>query len=82
MARPDRLTLFLFVVYCVEIGLFLIFAPWTVLWDRTLGHLPSQALRAVVLHPGVRAAVSGFGLIHLIWGAHDLTLLLSRRNPS
>lgn len=81
MARPDRITLFLFVVYCLEIGLFLVFAPWTVLWDRTLGQVPGQVARAVVLHPAVRAGVTGFGLIHLIWGIHDLTLLLFRREP-
>lgn len=81
MPRPDRITLFLFVVYCLEIGLFLVFAPWTVLWDRTLGQVPSQVLRTVVLHPAVRAGVTGFGLIHLIWGVHDLTLLVFRRNP-
>lgn len=77
--RQDRITLVLFVVYCAEIGLFLVFAPWTVLWDRTLGQLPSQWLRVVALHPAVRAGVTGFGLIHLIWGLHDLTLLFSRR---
>lgn len=77
--RQDRITLFLFVVYCAEIGLFLVFAPWTVLWDRTLGQLPAHWLQVVALHPAVRAGVTGFGLIHLIWGLHDLTLLLSRR---
>jgi hypothetical protein len=77
--RQDRITLFLFVVYCAEIGLFLVVAPWTVLWDRTLGQLPSHLLRIVALHPAVRAGVTGFGLIHLIWGLHDLTLLFSRR---
>jgi hypothetical protein len=79
--RQDRITLFLFVVYCAEIGLFLVFAPWTVLWDRTLGQLPSHLLRIVALHPAVRAGVTGFGLVHLIWGLHDLSLLLSRRRP-
>lgn len=77
--RQDRVTLFLFIVYCVEIGLFLVFAPWTVLWDRTLGGIPSQIVRELVLHPALRSAVTGFGLVHLIWGAHDLTLLISRR---
>ena len=81
MPRPDRITLFLFVVYCLEIGLFPVFAPWTVLWDRTLGQLPSQLLRMVALHPALRAGITGFGLVHLIWGVHDLTLLLSRREP-
>jgi hypothetical protein len=51
------------------------------LWDRTLGQLPFQLLRAVALHPALRAGVTAFGLVHLIWGAHDLTLLLSRRDP-
>lgn len=79
--RQDRVGLLLFVLYCVEIGLFLVLAPWTVLWDRTLGHLPSQLLVAAALHPAVRAGVSGFGLIHLIWGAHDLSLFLRHRSP-
>jgi hypothetical protein len=77
--RPDRITLFLFVIYCAEIGLFLVFAPWTVLWDRTLGQIPYQALQAIALHPALRAGVTGFGLVHLIWGAHDLMLLFRRK---
>ena len=77
--RPDRITLLLFVLYCVEIGLFLVLAPWTPLWDRTLGLLPSDALRSFALHPVARSGVTGFGLVHLIWGAHDLALLFSRR---
>lgn len=76
--RPDRITLFLFVVYCAEIGLFLVFAPWTVLWDRTLGQLPSALLSSIALHPAVRAGVTGFGLVHIIWGLHDLILLFRR----
>jgi hypothetical protein len=77
--RPDRITLFLFVIYCAEIGLFLVFAPWTVLWDRTLGQIPYQTLQAIALHPALRAGVTGFGLVHLIWGAHDLMLLFRRK---
>lgn len=77
--RPDRITLLLFVLYCAEIGIFLVFAPWTSLWDHTLGLIPYETLRALALHPVVRAGVTGFGLVHLIWGLHDLTLLFSRR---
>lgn len=77
--RPDRITLLLFILYCVEIGLFLSFAPWTGLWDHTLGLIPYPALRHAALSPVVRAGVTGFGFVHLIWGLHDLTLLVSRR---
>ena len=30
-------------------------------------------------HPIFRAAVTGFGLVHLVWGAHDLDELIFRR---
>ncbi len=32
-----------------------------------------------LLHPIVRGAITGFGLVHLIWGAHDLDLWLAER---
>jgi hypothetical protein len=79
--RPDRITLLLFVLYCAEIGLFLVCAPWTSLWNHTLGLIPHQEVRALALHPVTRAAVTGFGAVHLVWGAHDLTLLFGRRPP-
>ncbi len=70
-----------FVIYCVEAGVFLVLAPWTAVWDRLLIQLPLTELRSLVLAPWLRAAVSGFGLVHLVWGAHDLnTLLTLRRN--
>lgn len=79
--RPDRITLLLFVFYCAEIGLFLVLAPWTSLWDHTLGLISINGLRSLALHPIARSAVTGFGMVHLVWGAHDLTLLFSRRSP-
>lgn len=69
----------LFILYCVEAGTFLVLAPWSTVWDRTLIQIPFDLLRAIVLHPLSRAAVTGFGLIHLVWGAHDLDELIFRR---
>lgn len=74
--RGDRLTLILFALYCFEVGLFLTLAPWTLLWSRNLAHLPSLELQSVLLHPFTRSVVTGFGLVHLIWGVHDLRLVL------
>lgn len=71
-----------FILYCFEAGLLLLFAPWSPEWDRILMHLlPFPLLRSLLLHPGFRGAVTGFGLVHLIWGAHDLISLITRRNP-
>ena len=72
----------LFVFYCLQVGSTLVIFPWNPVWDRLAveasGFLPGH-LR---LHPLPRAIVSGVGLIHLVWGAHDLELwLLERSRP-
>lgn len=77
--RADRFSLALFILYCLEVGVFLVLIPWTSVWDRGLGHLPWNHLRELVVHPAVRSAVTGFGLVHLLYGCHDLQLLLGRR---
>jgi hypothetical protein len=77
--RSDTVFRILFVVYCVEAGVFLILAPWGPMWARTLSHLPLGFLGPLLLHPLFRGAVSGFGLVHLVWGANDLQALLGWR---
>ncbi len=70
-----------FVLYCFEAGLLLLFAPWSPEWDRILVQLVHvQALRSLFLHPWFRGAVTGFGMVHLVWGAHDLIAIVTRRN--
>jgi hypothetical protein len=68
-----------FIIYCIEAGFFLLFGPWSPGWDRTVLLLPSAPLRHLMLHPIFRGAVSGFGLVHLVWSMHDLTDSLVRR---
>ena len=77
--RSSLLYRILFILYCVEAGTFLVLAPWSAVWDRTLIQVSIDLLRTASLHPVVRAAVTGFGLIHLVWGAHDLDELIFRR---
>jgi hypothetical protein len=68
-----------FILYCIEAGFFLLVLPWSPGWDRTVVEVPAHALRAALLHPLVRGAVSGFGLVHLVWSLHDLNDLIFRR---
>lgn len=77
--RASFLFRLLFILYCVEAGTFLVLAPWSPVWDRTLIQIPLELLRNACLHPIVRSGVSGFGIIHLVWGAHDLDELIFRR---
>jgi hypothetical protein len=78
----SRLLDLCFILYCIEAGVFLMLAPWNLAWDRTLFHLPFARLWMVGLSPVVRAAVSGFGLVHLVWGAHELDRLLQTWRPT
>jgi len=78
MRMSTFLTL-LFILYCAEAGAFLILAPWKPVWDRTMMQIPFQVLRDLMLHPVLRGAMTGFGLVHIVLGAHDLHALLARK---
>jgi hypothetical protein len=69
----------LFVLYCLEAGVFLVLAPWSLVWDRVVIQAPFTLLRNLFLHPFFRGGISGFGLIHILWGLHDLDEILFRR---
>jgi hypothetical protein len=78
--RNDALFRILFVLYCVEAGVFLVLAPWSPVWGRTLAQLPiSTTLQNLLQQPLVRGAVTGFGLVHLVWAIHDLQVLIPFR---
>ena len=70
---------FLFILYCIEVGTLLVMLPWSPYWDRLAVGLPLAELQLGVLEPWFRGAVSGFGLLHLVWGAHDLDAWLVAR---
>jgi hypothetical protein len=71
----------LFVIYCFEAGFLLVVLPWHPMWDRTVMQVPFAALRNLCFHPVLRGGVTGFGLIHLVWGLHDLRALFTARGP-
>lgn len=68
----------LFIVYCVEVGLFLVVAPWTGLWSQLMAPY-TRGVEDVLFHPLLRGAVTGFGLVHVVWGAHDSLFWLQGR---
>lgn len=77
--RWGLFTRVVFILYCLEAGVFLLLAPWSPAWDRAWLQLEIPRLYFLFRHPAVRGAVTGFGLVHLVWSAHDLDRLLSRR---
>lgn len=76
--RPGMLTRLLFVSYCLEAGMFLLMVPWSPAWDRTMALLPVPLVAAALRSLLGRSALAGFGMVHLIWGIHDLDALWPR----
>jgi hypothetical protein len=68
-----------FVLYCTTTGLLLLYAPWSPVWDTMLSALPGGL--HVLSQPWLRGALSGFGLVHLVWVLHELEqALLTKRD--
>ncbi len=76
--RSTTFITLLFAAYCIEAGTFLILWPWRGGWDQLWLQVDWTWLRHAFLHPLGRSLVSAFGTLHLVWGAHDLDLLIQR----
>lgn len=68
----------LFILYCIEVGVLLVLSPWRDLWPRLISEIPWHGLRSVLNLPAGRGVVTGFGLVHLVWGFHDLNQVLGQ----
>ncbi len=62
----------LYVLYCLEVGIFLLVYPWMRLWDQNFLLQYSSYLRVLLLNDFVRGAVSGLGIANLILGAWEV----------
>ena len=60
-----RLFLLAAIVFCLELGLFLVVLPWTPLWEYNYFLLRFPAAAAWLLNDFLRGAVSGLGLIDI-----------------
>jgi hypothetical protein len=78
MSSPALFRL-VFVLYCVEAGIFFVTAPWLPSWERLAFSLPWSAARDALLTGWLRGAVTGFGCLHWVWAVHDVDLYFRQR---
>jgi hypothetical protein len=60
-----------YIGYLVQVGLLMLYLPWSPAWSLILLRLPFP-LAAVLDLPALRGAVSAFGLLHLVVVAAEL----------
>lgn len=77
--RVDSLYRVLFLIYCLEAGVFLCLAPWSDAWDRLVTLMPLGIVRSLLLEPWLRGLLTGFGAVHLLWVVHDVDLWVRAR---
>jgi hypothetical protein len=65
-------TTFLSVISALVMGLVLVVSPWTTFWEvNHLLHI-HPLVRAIMLNPYLRGAVSGLGLVNLVVAALEV----------
>ncbi len=68
MKRP--VLYFLYLLYIIETGVFLVLAPWSLIWMHSyFAQIPH--LRAILLNGFLRGCVSALGLLQIGMGAVD-----------
>ena len=61
---------FLYLLYCVEAGVFLVLVPWSRIWANSyFVHMPT--LRSILLSGYLRGGVSAVGMLHLLLAGRD-----------
>ena len=66
------MAVFLSVLSTFLVGVILVIAPWTALWDANYLLSPHPLLRAVLLSAFTRGAVSGLGLVNIVLALHEI----------
>ena len=76
----EKFLTFVFVAYFSIVGLVLILIPWSPGWDHMLLALERPEFQ-IFKTSIARSALSGFGLVHLVWALHDLRSLFQGDAP-
>ena len=68
----DRQWFILYVLICLEVGIFLTLVPWSPVWERNYFLETYPRLRPLLLAPSLRGAVAGLGLANIYLGFSEV----------
>lgn len=62
----------LYILYCLEVGLFLLFLPWMGIWDNNILLYRFPALQPIISNPYLKGAVLGLGIVNILIGIQEI----------
>lgn len=62
----------LYVLICLEVGIFLTLIPWTQSWERNYFLQAYPYIRPILLDPTVRGAIAGLGVANIYLGLNEV----------
>ena len=68
----DRQWFVLYVLICLEVGIFLMLVPWSFIWERNYFLQVYPGLRPLFLEPTFRGAISGLGVANVYIVFHEV----------
>ena len=79
-----KITFYVFVFYCFEVGVFLIITPWWVprVWENNYFLFVFPRLKGLFLSGYFRGAISGLGLLNISLGIAEIVLNERRKHYS
>jgi len=60
-----KVSALIFIVFCLELGMFLVVFPWSDFWDRSFFSTLAPAWRLYWNNAYLRGAVSGLGIVNV-----------------
>jgi hypothetical protein len=69
-----------YIAFFLEVGLLLIVVPWSAFWEGNYFAAAWPALQPVVHNNFVRGAISGLGIVNVVAGFADLSVLFGARS--
>ena len=71
----------LYILFCFQVGIFLLVFPWLRLWESHGLLLQFPAVRSIMMNNFLRGAISGLGIVNVIIGGMEV-VNFGRRNAS
>ena len=72
----NRLRHLLWLIILFEVGVVLVFLPWIQIWESNYFLSQYPALRVYLLHPSMRGAITGLGLLDILMALDSVRELI------